>query len=340
MEARYAGLQTDRSNRNGDRIRHGRIRRSATPDVPRPAGKLSPLPMSTPAISLLLPTRGRPALAERLFRSIAETASRPEQVEVILYVDDDDAESHNLDSDDVTVKRIIGPALSMGSYNSACLKRAEGKIVVLANDDMIIRTPHWDERLLEVDAEFADGIYLAYGNDLNKKRGLSTFPILSRRTCELLVDPYPTEYRGAFIDVHIFDIFERLRHAGFGRTRYLEDVVFEHMHFRAGKSQPDATYLKRGRFDDDATFIALAPGRCDAARRLGEALQGRRPGPFHRRQYREIVPPNSLAAIAYYARQFLLDKELPLSRRLYLWYWFMGRYAAAHGVLRHFRQPG
>ncbi|MEJ8799011.1 glycosyltransferase family A protein [Trinickia caryophylli] len=296
--------------------------------------------MSAPSISLLLPTRGRPALARRLFRSIAETVSRPDRVEVIVYVDDDDIESHDLDSDDIAVHRIIGPARSMGSYNSACLDRASGGIVVLANDDMIVRTPRWDERLLTVNDEFPDGIYLAYGNDLNKKRGLSTFPVLSRRTCELLVDPYPAQYRGAFIDVHIFDIFQRLSHAGFDRTRYLEDVVFEHMHFRVGKSAPDATYLKRGRFDDDPTFIALAPGRREAARRLIDALQGRRPDQFQRRQYREVVPTNSLLASAYFARQFLFDNELPLRRRLYLWYWFLGRYAAAHGALRHFiRQP-
>ncbi|HEX7684649.1 MAG TPA: glycosyltransferase family A protein [Trinickia sp.] len=291
--------------------------------------------MSAPLVSLLLPTRGRPEQAKRLFESIAKTVSRPDRVEVVLYVDDDDIQSHDLDSDDIAVKRIIGPPQSMGRYNSACLAASVGRIVALANDDMIVRTPGWDQRLLAVDAEFPDGIYLAYGNDLNKKRGLSTFPILSRRTCDLLVEPYPAEYRGAFIDVHIFDIFQRLHHAGYDRTRYLEDVVFEHMHFRIGKSAPDATYLKRGRFDDDATFVALAPRRRDAAKRLVDALRERRPDQFVRRQYREIVPANSVAASVYFARQFLLDSELPLRRRLYLWYWFLGRYAAAHGALRH-----
>ncbi len=291
--------------------------------------------MSAPLVSLLLPTRGRPEQAKRLFESIAKTVSRPDRVEVVLYVDDDDVQSHALDSDDIAVKRIIGPSQSMGRYNGACLEASAGRIIALANDDMIIRTPGWDERLEAVDAEFPDGIYLAYGNDLNKKRGLSTFPILSRRTCDLLVEPYPAEYRGAFIDVHIFDIFQRLHHAGYDRTRYLEDVVFEHMHFRIGKSEPDETYLKRGRFDDDATFVALAPRRREAAKRLVDALRERRPDQFVRRQYREIVPANSVAASVYFARQFLLDSELPLRRRLYLWYWFLGRYAAAHGALRH-----
>ena len=190
--------------------------------------------MKFPSISLLLPTRGRHTLVERLFKSIAETAAQPERVEVILYVDDDDTVSHHLDSKDFRVVRIIGPAMSMGGYNSACLEQACGDIVILVNDDMVISTPGWDNMIVEMDAGFTDKIYLAYGNDLFKKGGLCTFPILSRRTCELLVEPYPAAYRGAFIDVHLFDIFKRLQHAGFNRVRYLDDVVFEHLHYRTG----------------------------------------------------------------------------------------------------------
>ena len=45
-------------------------------------------------ISLLLPTRGRPAWVERLFDSIVATASQLARIEVVMYVDDDDAGSH------------------------------------------------------------------------------------------------------------------------------------------------------------------------------------------------------------------------------------------------------
>ena len=122
------------------------------------------------AISLLLPTRGRPALVERLFRSIVETTSHLDQVEVVLYVDEDDAGSHYLASEQVSVTRIIGPRMSMGEYNTACLARARGDIIILANDDMVIRTSGWDGRIAQIDAEFADKIYLAYCNDCFKKR--------------------------------------------------------------------------------------------------------------------------------------------------------------------------
>lgn len=36
------------------------------------------------------------------------------------------------------------------------------------------------------------------------------------------------------------------------------DVVFEHLHYRTGKAACDETYKRRGRFEDDPTFIAMA----------------------------------------------------------------------------------
>ena len=289
--------------------------------------------MTRPSISLLLPTRGRPALVERFFRSIAENTAHPERVEVILYVDEDDPGSHHLDSENVRVARIVGPVMSMGAYNSACLERARGDIVILANDDMVIRTPGWDNRIAEMDADFADGIYLAYGNDLFKKRGLCTFPILSRRTCELLVEPYPAAYQGAFIDVHLFDIFKRLQHAGFERIRYLDDVVFEHLHYRTGKAVFDETYKRRGRFEGDPTFIAMAGARATAAKRLLSALRGDQLPAFEPPGCQEHVPPGIFSAVGYFSRQLLFDTELPLRWRGFLWYWFIGRYLAARGLL-------
>ena len=289
--------------------------------------------MTSPLISLLLPTRGRPMLVERFLRSISETTSQLERIEVILYVDEDDFSSHYLDSEDVNVVRIIGPGMSMGAYNSAFLARARGKIIILANDDMVIQTPGWDSKVVEMDAEFTDKIYLAYSNDLNKGRSLCTFPILSRRTCELLVEPYPIAYQGAFIDVHLFDIFKRVQHAGFDRVRYLEDVIFEHLHYRTGKAVYDETYKGRGRFADDRTFITMVDNRSEGAKRLLSQLLGGVLPAFKRLQCDEYLPYGMLGALNYFFRKFLFDKELPIRWRGFLGYWFIGRYLAAHGYL-------
>ena len=293
--------------------------------------------LTSPSISLLLPTRGRPALVERLFESVAETTAQPERVEIILFVDDDDIGSHHLDSSEIAVTRLIGPRTSMGHYNSACYAAARGDIIILVNDDMVIGTSGWDNMIAEMDAGFSDKIYLAYGNDLFKKGNLCTFPILSRRTCELLVEPYPVAYRGAFIDYHLFDIFKRLQHAGFDRIRYLDDVVFEHLHYRTGKAVFDETYGKRDRFSDDPTFLALIEPRRASAEYLLRILRGEQPSAYKPvGGVSEVSPDGLFNTIGYFSRKLLLDRGLPLRWRTYLWAWFIGRYMAAKGLLRPF----
>ena len=146
------------------------------------------------------------------------------------------------------------------------------------------------------------GIYLAYGNDLFKGAKLCTFPILSRHTCDLLGEPYPVAYPRAFIDYHLFDIFKRLQRAGHDRIRYLEDVIFENIHYRTGKVAVDETYTKRGRFDDDSTFMALIQTR------QYEAIR-----------YEEVIPPNPILALTMYTSRLLFDGELPWCWRSWLW---------------------
>lgn len=296
------------------------------------------LPVNSGLISLLLPTRGRPELVERFFASLLETTSRLDLVEVILYVDEDDTSSHHLDSRDFHVKRIIGPALSMGGYNSACLERASGQIIILANDDIVIRTQGWDERVRAINSRFKDKIYLAYPNDLFKKSNFCTFPIMSRRTCELLIEPYPVAYQRFFIDPHLFDIFKRLQHSEFDRICYCEDVVFEHLHYRTGKAPYDETYGygRKGRFADDPTFINLASMRSAAANRLACAIGDKSITFEGHNADKNKMPDGVVSAVFFFSRIFLLDEELPYRWRFFLWYYFIGRYLAANGFLRPF----
>ncbi|GLK87736.1 glycosyltransferase family 2 protein [Pseudomonas turukhanskensis] len=287
-------------------------------------------------ISLLLPTRGRPELAERFFASVVKTAEHLAAIEVILYVDEDDPGSHQLDGGALHTVRIIGPNRSMGAYNTACYRACRGEIVVLVNDDMVMGTPGWDQALRNLHDRYADRIYLAYGNDLLKKRGLATFPILARSTCELLVDPYPETYAGAFIDVHLFDIFKRVQQAGFERIVYLPDVIFEHLHYRTGKASYDATYSKRGRFQDDPAFIQLADNRREAAGRVVAALQGLAPPTDALPPALGAVPATNRSAVWFYFNAIALDRQLPLRWRARLWLWFSLRHSAANGWLKPF----
>lgn len=283
-------------------------------------------------ISLVLPTRGRPTLVARLFDSLAEQTRDLRGIEVIVYIDDDDTGSIGISENRFAMTKIVGPRLSMGGYNTACLDKSRGDIIVLINDDMVVRTPHWDDLIRELDNRFEDKVYLGYGNDLFKGSKLCTFPILSRRACETLGEPFPVAYKGAFIDYHLLDIFKRIAHAGHERICYLENLVFEHLHYRTGKADFDETYQKRGRFDDDPVFFRLRDSRSAGAAALLENIRGTHVEP--RPQAGGFEAPGTVPGAALtYGQRLLLDAELPLRWRGFLYIWFVGRFLASKGYL-------
>jgi glycosyltransferase involved in cell wall biosynthesis len=277
-------------------------------------------------ISLLLPTRGRAKLAERFLRSVVAQSTHPELVEVVLCVDEDDLESHQIASSDLILRPIVVPRQTMGAYNAICLEHATGQITIAVNDDVVIRTRGWDDRVRALDARYPDGIYLGYGNDLFKGPGLCTFPILSRETCERLAEPYPAIYKGAFLDVQLMDIFNRLKHRGHDRFAYDKDLIFEHLHYRTNPEAFDATYAERERFGDDQTFIALAGARRLEADRLLAAISGNAPGSVPQAPPIQVETAGPIGIIGLCFRKFLLDFDLPLTWRCYLFAWMLARY--------------
>lgn len=221
-------------------------------------------------------------MLRRMLNSLFSLADSPHILEVIVYIDDDDAETLAFDISPWNVIRIVGPRQTMGKLNAACYAKSRGDIVMLGNDDMVVRTRGWDTRIRDEVRHFPDRVYLLYPNDMHKRRKICTFPILSRITCDSIGDPFPAEYRGAFIDVHVMDIFERLRGFDHARIVYLDDVVFEHMHYRTGKSELDSTYRERDRFGDDQSFLVLNDARGWAVERLRAIIDGTGPMPHER----------------------------------------------------------
>ena len=288
-----------------------------------------------PRISLLMPTRGRPEQANRFLRSLVENTENPGQVEIVLYVDEDDTGSHSLHCEEIETVKNIGPRLTMGRLNSACYQRSSGEIVVPVNDDMVIKTRGWDRMVLQVHEKFEDQIYLMYPNDLFAGEDLCSSPIMSRKTCETLTRPFPEEYPGGFIDYHIFDIFKRLQCSGFDRVFYMENLIFEHLHYRYGKSDLDATYEYRGDLDvGDEVFTSLRKYRKVAAKRLQAGIEGRPLPDLPKIESIDSPPANEWEAVSRFIKIFLFDSGLPLGWRLHLFEMFSRRF-----LLKKYRYP-
>jgi hypothetical protein len=139
--------------------------------------------------------------------------------------------------------------------------------MILANDDMLIRTPHWDQIIKHAFSKFPDDVALAYANDLYYGKKMSTFPVLPRTSCELMENICPSVYWRHCIDAHVFDVFEKLAALGFERRLYLNHVVFEHMHLSV--EAPIAS----NDLEDQKRFVNLNQERETTARRLARHIQ-------------------------------------------------------------------
>lgn len=284
-------------------------------------------------ISLLLPTRGRPYLLKRLFQSIVDHTTDLDNLEVILYMDDDDTNSHCIDDHRLNIVKVIGPRSSMGVYNTICLDHSSGEIIMLMNDDLTICTPGWDQIIINLFSSISDGIFMAYPKDTDAGRMMSTFPIMSRKTCDILLRPYPKEYDSLFIDAHIFDIFIRLKYLGEDRIHYLRKILFDHHHFVNGKVRPDADYSNKNRYKDGMIFISLRQLRQVSAQRLYLSIEGQPLPDLPNPLFMEKSPANLFHAIRFYFSVFLTDFGLPMNQRVQLFIKFSKYYAAMKGGL-------
>ena len=277
-------------------------------------------------ISVLMPTRGRQSLAQEFLFTAFSKAVRPADLEFILYVDKDDTNSHNIGLHYSNVTVLIGPRTTMGHMNTSCLQKASGQIIVLANDDVVIQTMGWDQEIREIDSHYPDGIYLAYPDDCHRRKKISTFPIMTRRCARILQEPYPIAYAGAFIDTHLFDVFQRLRKQGFDRLHFLRHVKFEHRHYRNRKGLVDETYRLRPRFDGDGTFLCLIGKRVVQAKKLISAITNK--DTMVEESVEVAYPATTFPRFVFIFREVFLDGGLPVGWRIYIASFLMARAVA------------
>lgn len=284
-------------------------------------------------ISILCPTRERPVQMAQFMKSLEKNTLKKDSLELIVYLDEDDTSEYSFSGFGFKIDAIVGKRVSMGEFNTRCLEKATGNIIILLNDDVIVKTNCWDQLVLDVHQRFEDGIYLAYGNDLHKGRKIATFPILGRMTCEVMTQPFPKEYAGALIDYHLFDIFKRLEKCGYHRIVYLPELIFEHMHFRAGKAEPDNIYQRRNRYLDDKVFINLSDLREVQADRLITSIENL---PLNSNKSFTCSDPNPSVYESWYylLKEFALNRELPVRWRIFLFIWLYARVLAGRGYLK------
>lgn len=208
--------------------------------------------MTEPRMLVLVPTRGRPANAERLAAACAETCTGP--TDLLFVVDDNDPElagyqarfpEHvpNLTHDGRSrVALQVQPPLERpglaGALNAAAVPWAEtGAYFAIANlgDDHLPRTRGWDTEWLTVLGQLGTGV--VYGDDLIQGELMATAVGLTADIVRTLGWMAAPGMDHLCIDLAWVDLG-----AALGRLAYLPHTIIEHVHPAAGKAEHDAGY--------------------------------------------------------------------------------------------------
>jgi glycosyltransferase involved in cell wall biosynthesis len=195
-------------------------------------------------ISILTPTRGRPANVRRLITSVFSTAEQPSQVELLFYVDsDDETFPEEVISENIRVVR--GPRMWLSVLQNILYANCRGEIVMYAGDDLEFKTTGWDKRVRQVFEDSVDKLLLVYPNDLaTHGENMAIHGFLHRNWIEA-VGCWVAPGRGSLYDLWHTDVARKL-----GRLKYLHDVEIAHVHYRQGAGQAD--------FDETYQYVSAA----------------------------------------------------------------------------------
>lgn len=188
-------------------------------------------------ISILVPSRGRPAQFIRMANSARRTATHDRSVEVVVYLDDDDPTAGSYYGQDITLR---GPRVMLSEMWNECAKAARGDILMHCGDDIVFKTEGWDVVIRDTFNASADKILLVHGDDCSPNTdALATHGFIHRRWYETLGYFVPPLFSSDWNDVWLTEVADMI-----GR-RVKVPIVTEHMHYTFGKAERDQTHADR-----------------------------------------------------------------------------------------------
>jgi len=195
-------------------------------------------------ISLLLPTRQRPHNLTRLVESIRSTATLPDDIELVTYIDSDDSSYDRL-SLDIDWTPIYGPRTYDGLVNlsvmwNQCYEHSTGDIIMHCGDDIIFRTPGWDDVVRDSFDAVPDKILFAFGRDgIQDANNFGTHGFIHRKWVETVGYLFPPLFVSDNNDVFLNDVAKMI-----GRHREIP-IYTEHMHYCVRKADIDQNTAER-----------------------------------------------------------------------------------------------
>jgi len=192
-------------------------------------------------ISLLLPTRQRPEQLKRFYESAMDTADKPFNIEVVVYIDKDDRSYDTLRLP--RMAKIKGERIVLSEMWNRCWKIAKGDIFGHMGDDIVFKTKGWDTEVKNAIDSFPKKIGFVWGDDKNdqsQQNEFGTHGFIHRNWTDVIGRFVPPYYESDYNDTHFNDVSKEL-----GVQKYLHHVVTEHYHYTVGKAEMDQNTEER-----------------------------------------------------------------------------------------------
>lgn len=196
-------------------------------------------------LSLLLPTRQRRSNLLRLAESIVDTATDPDSIELVVYVDNDDPSYNDLLLP-MDWTRMEGPRVhddglvNLSAKWNQCFASSYGDIIMHCGDDIVMRTQGWDDTVYEAFDATPDKILFAFGRDgIQDANNFGTHGFIHRRWVEIVGYLFPPLFVSDYNDAFLNDVAKLI-----GRHQEIP-IYTEHMHFCAHKAQIDTNTAER-----------------------------------------------------------------------------------------------
>lgn len=174
-------------------------------------------------VSVLVPTRKRPAYLKRMLDSYCASITDPTMSEFVFRCDNDDIESVR-QLMNLQWPIIVGPRRegykSLPTFYNEMVRIATGDLLICGNDDMLFETKDWPRLIIEEAAKYPDGIFnIGVSTGLNDDK--FPFSIVSRQFVDKLGKI--NDERLLFSDIFLLDVAKH-----FNRAVVLRSVMFHH----------------------------------------------------------------------------------------------------------------
>lgn len=223
-------------------------------------------------ISILLPTRQRPHNIERLWESVINTVDDINNIELVMYIDDDDQTYDDLKLDgNITIVR--GPRIVLSECWNKCYEQAKGYILMHCGDDIVFRTKGWDTTVKTEFAKYPDHIVFVYGDDGGPARDFGTHGFIHRKWAEVSGFFVPPYFSSDYNDTWLNDVAKLIN------RHHRIDIYTEHMHPAFNKAPVDDNHRERlvrhrnDHVDELYRSPAMEKERQENADKLREAMQ-------------------------------------------------------------------